>query len=107
MKPCGSTRQLPGRVLRDIATRRVTYLRAGLGDRTKVVDKVSLGHTDTGIADGEDLVLLVGGDADEEILARVKDGGVSERCITDLVEGIGRVGDQFTKEDLLVGVESV
>ena len=86
---------------------RHTYLRAGLGNGTKVVDEVGLGHADTGIADGEDLVLLVGRDADVKILARVKDGGVREGRIADLVKGIGRVGDQFTEEDLLVGIEGI
>ena len=82
-------------------------LGSGLGDRTKVVDHVGLGHTNTGIADGEDLVLLVGDETDVEILARVEDRGICQRLVTDLVECIGGVGDDFTKEDLLVGVESV
>ena len=83
------------------------YLCSGLGDGTKVVDEVGLGHTDTGIDDGEDFVLLVGDDLNDKILARVKDGWVGEGRITDFVEGIGRVGDEFTEEDLLVGVEGV
>jgi hypothetical protein len=84
-----------------------THLGARLGDSTEVVDHVGLGHTDTGIADGEDLVLLVGNDADDEVLLGVEDGGVGERGITDLVEGIGTVRDQLSEEDLLVGVEGV
>lgn len=48
------------------------YLCSGLGDGTKVVDKVSLGHTNTGIPDGEDLVLLVWGDSDEEVLSALE-----------------------------------
>ena len=86
---------------------RHTYLRAGLGDGTKVVDEVGLGHTDTGIDDGENLVLLVGDDADDKVLAGVEDGGVGERGIANLVERVGRVRNQFTEEDLLVGVERV
>ncbi len=84
-----------------------TYLRAGLGDGTEVVDEVGLGHADTGIDDGENLVLLVGDDADIEVLAGVKDRGVGEGCIADLVERVGRVRDEFSEEDLLVGVEGV
>ena len=49
--------------------KKTQYLRAGLRDRTKVVDEVSLGHTDTRITNGEDLVLLVGDDANVEVLA--------------------------------------
>ena len=67
----------------------------------------SLGHTDTGIADGEGLVLLVGDDVDAEILAGVQLAGVRQGLIADLVESIGSVGDKLTKEDLLVGVDSV
>ena len=84
-----------------------THLGAGLSDGTKVVDHVGLGHTDTGITEGEDLVLLVRGDTDEELLARVEDGGIRQGLVADLVEGIGRVGDEFTEEDLLVRVEGV
>ena len=89
------------------ATQVCTYLRAGLGNRTKVVDEVGLGHADTGVADAEDLVILVGDDADEELLLGVEDRGVGEGLVADFVESIGRVGDDFTKEDLLVGVEGV
>ena len=83
------------------------YLGAGLGDRTEVVDEVGLGHADTGVADAKDLVLLLGGDADVELLLGLEDGGVGEGRIADFVEGVGAVGDEFTKEDLLVGVEGV
>lgn len=78
-----------------------------LGDCAEVVDKVGLCHTDTGITDGEDLVLLVGGDADVEVLTGLEDGGVGEGRIADFVDGIGAVRDEFTKEDLLVAVEGV
>ena len=85
----------------------MTYFRAGLRNGTEVVDEVGLGHADTGVNDGEDLVLLVGDNANAKLLASVKDGGVGEGGITDLVNGIRGVGNQFTKEDLLVAVESV
>ena len=67
----------------------------------------SLGHTDTGITDGEGLVLQVGDDVDAQVLARVELGGVREGLITDLVQSIGGVGDKLTKENLLVGVDGV
>lgn len=84
-----------------------THLGAGLRDRTEVVDHVGLGHADTGIADREDLVLLVRDELDDEVLARVKDGGIGEGGIADFVEGIGGIGDDLTKEDLLVRVEGI
>ena len=67
----------------------------------------SLGHTDTGITDSQGLGLLVGNDIDAEVLARVELGGVRQRLIADLVKGIRGVGDKFTQENLLVGVDSV
>ncbi len=82
-------------------------LRAGLGDGTQVVDEISLGHADAGVHDGEGLVLLVGRDLDEEVLLSLELGGIGEGLIPDLVEGVGRVGDQLTEEDFLVRVECV
>jgi hypothetical protein len=61
---------------------------ARLGDRSKVVDQVGLGHTDTGIADGKKLVLLVWSDTDVELLARVEDSGISQGRVPDFIESI-------------------
>jgi len=57
--------------------------------------------SDTGILNGESTSLLVGSDTDEEILLSVELSRIGKSGVTDLVEGIGRVGDQFTKEDFL------
>lgn len=67
----------------------------------------SLGHTNTGVPDGQGLGLLIGDDIDAKILARVKLGGIGQRLIADLVEGIRSIGDQLSQEDLLVGVDGV
>ena len=64
------------------------YLCAGLGDRTKIVDHVGLGHTNAGITDREGLRLLVRDEADVKILAAIKDRRVRERLIADLVKRI-------------------
>lgn len=101
-------------------------LGTGLGDRTQVVDQVGLGHTDTSVSDGQGLVDLVGDDSDVEVLFGVEGRRVGQRLVSDLVQGIGRVGlvggrvsavlegrkdaithDQFSQEDFLVGVEGV
>lgn len=75
---------------------------------SRIVDKTySLGHTNTGITESQGLVNRIGDDVDTEVLARVELGRIGERLITDLVQGIGRVGDEFSEEDLLVGVDSV
>lgn len=50
---------------------------------------------------GESTSLLVGSDTDEEILLSVELSRIGKSGVADLVEGIGRVGDQFTKEDFL------
>jgi hypothetical protein len=94
----------------DISTGRESLhecLGTGLCDRTEVVDEIGLGHTNTGIPDGEGTLLLVGGDSDKELLLSVEGRGVGKSLVSDLVESIGRVGDQFSKENLLVGVEGV
>jgi hypothetical protein len=67
----------------------------------------SLSHPNTGIADGEGLVLLVGDDVDTEVLARLELTRVGKSLISDLVESIGTVGNEFSQEDLLVGVDCV
>ena len=104
MKPCDNRVSDPriGAIKQTCA-----HLGTRLRDRTEVVDEVGLRHTDTGVDDRQDLVLLVGNDLDDEVLAGLEDGGVGEGGITDLVERIRRVRDQFTEEDLLVGVEGV
>mmetsp|Transcript_10955 Transcript_10955/g.26530 ORF Transcript_10955/g.26530 Transcript_10955/m.26530 type:complete len:310 (+) Transcript_10955:1298-2227(+) len=78
-----------------------------LGDGTKVVDQIGLGHTDTGILNGECVVGLVGDKLDVKFRFRIQDGAVGQRLVTDLVEGITGIGNQLTKKDLLVGVEGV
>ena len=81
-------------------------LGAGLGDGTQVVDEVGLGHTNTGILDGEGVVGLVGRDLDVEVGLGLDLLGVRDGLVADLVEGIGRIGDQLTKKDFLVRVET-
>ena len=64
------------------------YLGARLGDSTEVVDHIGLRHTDAGVADAEEFVLLVGTDTDVELTLSVKDGRVRQRRIANLVERI-------------------
>ena len=83
------------------------YLCPGLGNGTEVVDHISLGHADATIAEGEDLIFFVWGYANEELLLRLEDGGISERGVANLVKSIRAVGDDFTEENFFVRVESV
>lgn len=84
-----------------------TCLGAGLGDSTKVVDHVGLGHTNTGIPETKEFVLLVDTDTDVEFLFTVENRGVGQGCVADFVESIGTVGNQFPQEDFLVRVKGV
>jgi hypothetical protein len=84
-----------------------TYLRPRLGNGTKVIDHVSLGHADTTITEGEYLVFLVWSYADEELLLGLKDGRISEGGVANFVKRIRTIGDDFTEENFFVGVESV
>jgi hypothetical protein len=83
------------------------YLRPGLGNGTKVIDHISLGHADATIAKGEDLIFLVWGYANEELLLGLENGGISEGGVANLVKSIRTIRNEFTEEDFFVGVESV
>jgi hypothetical protein len=83
------------------------YLRPGLGNGTKVIDHISLGHANATIAEAEDLVFLVWGYANEELLLGLENGGLSEGGVANLVKSIRTIRDEFTEENFFVGVESV
>mmetsp|Transcript_40565 Transcript_40565/g.79943 ORF Transcript_40565/g.79943 Transcript_40565/m.79943 type:complete len:755 (+) Transcript_40565:170-2434(+) len=82
-------------------------LGSGPGDGTEVVDQIGLGHTDPGILNGEGVVGLVRHNADVVVRVVLHHLMVGEGLVTDLIESIGRVGNQLTKEDLFVGIEGV
>ena len=67
----------------------------------------SFGHTNTGITDCKGLVLLVWNNVDSQILARIELWWIWESFISNLVQSIWGVGDEFSKENLLVGVDCV
>ena len=46
-------------------TAETMYLCAGLGNGTKVVDHVSLGHANAAVTDGEDLIFFIWDDPNE------------------------------------------
>merc|ERR1712166_1193182 len=94
----------------DIGTSRDGFhegLGSRLGNCSEVTDEVGLGHTNTGILDGEGVVGLVGNDSNTELRLSLKLLGLGNTLVSDFIKSIGRVRDEFSKEDLLVGVESV
>merc|ERR1719312_1260978 len=66
-------------------------LGAGLGDCSKVVDHVSLGHTNTSVDEGEGLGVDIRDDLDVKLLLSLELAGIGEGLIPDLVQSIGRV----------------
>ena len=81
--------------------------RAGARDDAEVVFQLLLRHADAVVGDGDEAVFLVDGDADAEVSALHADVLVRERAVAELVDRVGRVGDDLTQEDLLVRVERV
>ncbi len=80
---------------------------AGLGDNAEVVLAFGHGHADAVVAHGEGARILVGDDLDGVVAALIGHAVVREGQIAELVNGVGRVGDDLTQEDLLVGVDGV
>ena len=58
--------------------------------------------SDSGITNRDGSLFNVGGDSNEEILSGVELGRVGEGGVSNLVESIGSVGDQFSKENVLI-----
>jgi len=77
-------------------------LGARFGDRSEVVHQVGLGHTNTGVLDGQGVVGLIRKDLNVEVWLRLDLLWVRDGLVADLVQSIGRVGDQLAKKHLLV-----
>merc|ERR1719329_1955320 len=82
-------------------------LGARLGNGSKIVDELILGHANTRILNGQCGIGLVRNDLDVEVWLRLDLLRLGDRLVSNLVKGIRSVGDQLTEEDFLVGVESV
>jgi hypothetical protein len=82
-------------------------LGSGLGNGSKIVDEIGFGHSNTSIEDGQGLVLLIGDNVDLELRFSLKNTLVGQTHVADLIAGIGRIGNQFTQKDLLVGIKGI
>ena len=56
----------------------------------------NFGHANTGITDGQSLILLVGNDVDTEIFARVEHAGIGKSRVADLIERIGTIRNELS-----------
>ncbi len=82
-------------------------LGSGFGNGAQIVDQIGLGHANARVFNGQSVIGLVGNELDLQFRLRIEHGRVGQALVTNLVEGIGRVRDEFAKENLLVGVEGV
>mmetsp|Transcript_9165 Transcript_9165/g.19222 ORF Transcript_9165/g.19222 Transcript_9165/m.19222 type:complete len:207 (-) Transcript_9165:15-635(-) len=82
-------------------------LGSGFSNGSEVIDQIGLGHTNTGILDGKGVVSLVGNKLDLELGFGIQDRGIRQGLVSDLIQRIGSIGDQFTKENFLVRVKGV
>merc|ERR1712039_725786 len=78
-----------------------------LGNGTKIVDELILRHSNARVVNTHGGVGLIWNDLDEEVWLRFNLLWVGDRLIADLVQGIRRIGDNFTQEDFLIRVEGV
>lgn len=83
-------------------------LRAGVGNDAQVLNKLFLGHADSGVLDGQSFGLLVRGYVDLEravrlgVLAVVRGGEVAE-----LFDGVVCVGHELADEHFLLRVQGL
>ena len=79
-------------------------LGAGFGDGAQIVDKLVLAHADAAVGNGERLGRLVGGDDDIEQRRLFQQGRRGNGLIAQLVQRIGRIGNEFAQENIPVGI---
>ena len=78
-----------------------------MGDGAQVLLELLGRHADAVVGDGERAGVLVRRDGDGKVCLVNLGGGVRQALEVELVDGIGRVGDQLAQEDLPVGVDGV
>ncbi|MND71799.1 hypothetical protein D3C80_633330 [compost metagenome] len=80
---------------------------AGLGNGTQVGDHILAAHTDTVVFEGDGIGVLVEADANFQLGAAFEQLRLGQGFETQLVDRVGGVGNQFTKEDFLVRVQGM
>ena len=77
----------------------------GSGDRAQIVFQFLFIHTDTVIADGYDPLFLIHVDVDLRIF--IHGGKICQGNDVSLIQRIGSVGDQFSQEDIGIGIDGI
>ena len=79
----------------------------GPRDGAEVLDELGLGHADAGVFDHEHLGFGLDPQPDDELGLALEERRLGQRPEAQLVERVGRVRHELSKEDLLVRVERV
>ena len=79
--------------------------RAGRGYGTNLAHQVIAAHTDPCIGQNQGVGVLVKLDIDTPLCVGVYHIAIRKHAEADLVQRIGRIGNQFSKEYFLVGIE--
>ena len=79
--------------------------RAGLGNRAQVFDQLVAVHTDAVVGDRQGPLLPINREPDGQLALVLIEALVGECLEAQLLSRIGGVGDKFTQENLLVGIE--
>ena len=80
---------------------------AGLGDGAQVLFHVLSGHADAVVGNGQDPVFCIRGNGDGKLIPIQAHLVIGQGSISQLVNGIRGVGDNFPKEDLPMGINRV
>ena len=82
-------------------------LRAGLRDRTDVLDELFAVHADAVIGNRQRVLLGIRRQEDLEVLIAFEQAAVRQALEMSLVDCIGCIGDELTQENLVIRVDGV
>ena len=80
---------------------------AGAGDNAQILLRLLQAHADAVVAHGDGARLLVGDDVNAVVGAGEPHALIRQGQVAELVDGVGRIGDDLPQEDLLVGVYGI
>ena len=78
-----------------------------LGNGSQMVNQIGLGHSNPTVFNRERAVGGIRNELDVQLWIGFQYRTVRQRLVPNLVQGIGCIGNQFTKENVLVGIERV